>query len=113
MEISIDVLLNLFLYLLKDIHVLDAGCGTGNYSKALINHGVRRITLLDSSDKMLSVAKEKLKDAIDKKIIDSVITAVLPNLPFRNSFFDAVMFNAVSSLICFNLRHVVLFTETF
>ena len=68
----------------QDLHVLDAGCGTGNYSKELIKLGVGKITLLDACPKMLSVAKDKLKDAINKKIIDQVVEARLPAIPFED-----------------------------
>ena len=40
--------------------MLDAGCGTGRYSKDLIDLGVGKITLLDQSLTMLEIAKEKL-----------------------------------------------------
>lgn len=80
---------------LKDLHVLDAGCGTGNYAKALIEHGVRKITLMDGSSHMLDVAKDKLKDAIDKKIIDQVVEAKMPPLPFADGSFDVVLFSLV------------------
>ena len=75
---------------------MDAGCGTGNYAKALIELGVGKITLLDACSKMLSVAKDKLKDAIDKKIIDQVVEAKLPSIPFEDGSFDMVLY----SLVC-------------
>ena len=62
----------------------------------MIDYGVGRITLLDSSAKMMNIAKDKFKDAIDKNIIDAVISTKLPNLPFPDGMFDAVMFNLVS-----------------
>ena len=45
---------------------------------------------------MLSVAKDKLKDAIDKKIIDQVVEAKLPSIPFEDGSFDMVLY----SLVC-------------
>lgn len=81
---------------LQDIHVLDAGCGTGHYTKALIDLGVGKFTLLDASPDMMDIAKEKLKNAIDNKIVEEVIQAQLPALPFESEKFDAVMFNEVS-----------------
>ena len=42
--------------------VLDAGCGTGNYARALLQH-VRRIEAVDLSGGMLAVARAKLADA--------------------------------------------------
>lgn len=45
----------------QNIHLLDAGCGTGQYSKALLEMGIGVITLLDASPQMLTIAKENLK----------------------------------------------------
>lgn len=80
---------------LKDLHVLDAGCGTGNYAKALIDYGVGKMTLMDGSPHMLEKAKEKLKDEIDKKVVDQVIEAKMPPLPFADGSFDVVLFSLV------------------
>ena len=80
---------------MQDLHVLDAGCGTGSYTKALIELGVSKITLLDACPKMLTVAKDKLKDAIDKKIIDEVVEATLPAIPFEDGSFDVVLYTMV------------------
>lgn len=78
------------------MHILDAGCGTGNYAKALIDLGVRKITLMDGSKDMLGVAKNKLKNEIDNKIIDQVVEAKMPPLPFEDGSFDVVLFSLVS-----------------
>ena len=77
---------------------MDAGCGTGNFSKALVDLGVGQLTLQDVNLEMLKIAKKKLNDAIDKKICD-VIHAALPELPYGAGTFDAVMFNAVCILV--------------
>ena len=74
---------------------MDAGCGTGHYAKALIELGVGQVTLLDASQEMLNVAKEKLAVEIKSNVVDDVINVVLPNLPFDDGLFDAVMFNSV------------------
>ena len=83
-------------YPLQDIHLLDAGCGTGQYAKALVDMGIGRISLLDASRDMLNVAETKLKDAITKNVVDVGIQAALPDLPFKEGTFDAVMYNLVS-----------------
>ncbi|XP_045194240.2 ubiquinone/menaquinone biosynthesis C-methyltransferase UbiE-like isoform X2 [Mercenaria mercenaria] len=80
---------------LKDLHVLDAGCGTGNYAKALIDYGVGQVTLLDASPGMLEKAKVKLADAIESGKIKEVVEATMPPIPFPDASFDAVMFNLV------------------
>ena len=79
----------------QDIHILDGGCGTGQYTEAFISKGLGKATLLDSNPKMLSVAREKLKAAIDDRTIDTVVQAELPDLPFEDGIFDAVMYNFV------------------
>ena len=81
---------------LQDVHVLDAGCGTGRYAESLLRIGVGRITLLDACTKMLDVAKERLHDAIKQNKIDAVVEARLPDLPFEDGTFDAVLFSQVN-----------------
>ena len=83
--------------------MLDAGCGTGNYAKALIEFGVGKITLLDASKDMLDVAKEKLKTEIEKGIVDQVIEAKMPPLPFEDGKFDVVLFSLVGSNCSFHI----------
>ena len=81
----------------QDLHVLDAGCGTGNYAKALIEHGVGHVTLLDASSGMLEKAKAKLSDDIDSGKVKDVVEATMPPIPFPDASFDVVMFNMVST----------------
>ena len=85
----------------QDLHVLDAGCGTGHHAKLLVEMGVGKLTLVDASPEMLSIAKLQLKDAIKQNVVNAVIEAKLPDLPFEDGIFDAVMFNNVSSLFLF------------
>ena len=47
---------------------------------------------------MLDVAKERLQDAIQQNRIDAVVEARLPDLPFEEGLFDAVLFSQVSSI---------------
>lgn len=82
--------------------MLDAGCGTGIYSKALIDYGVGKVTLLDGSPDMLNVAKDKLKDEIDKKVVDKAVEVKMPALPFDNGSFDIEFSSALSLLIELN-----------
>ena len=85
----------------QDLHILDAGCGTGQYAKSLAELGVGKISLLDASKEMLDIAKGKLRDYIETKVIDKVIKARLPDFPFSDATFDAVMFNQVTYIISF------------
>ena len=49
--------------------VLDAGCGTANYSAALLDH-VERVVAVDRSDGMLAAARRKLAAAArDKRVV--------------------------------------------
>ena len=80
------------LFELQNLHVLDAGCGTGNYGKALVGYGVGKLTLLDASPGMLNVTRNKLRDAMEKRIVDKVVEAKLPKLPFADGVFDVVTF---------------------
>ena len=76
-----------------DIHLLDAGCGTGNYTFALANH-VGQISALDMNEGMLTKAKEKAElSGLDHKI--KFHQGQLPNLPFEDNSHDVVMFNQV------------------
>lgn len=80
----------------QDIHVLDAGCGTGNYALEFIQHGVGHVTLLDASPGMLEKAKSKLSEHIASGKVTDVIEAMIPMLPFPDGSFDAIMYNLVS-----------------
>lgn len=75
------------------MEILDAGCGTGNYSLAMLDH-VGRIEAVDLNPGMLSVASEKLSGAVaDGRV--SFNTARIDELPFEDGRFDGVMINQV------------------
>ncbi|XP_052817188.1 ubiquinone/menaquinone biosynthesis C-methyltransferase UbiE-like [Mya arenaria] len=80
---------------LKDIHVLDAGCGTGNYSSALLEGGLGHVTMIDASGAMLQQARDKLEDALADGRVKQMLEVKLPEIPFPDNTFDAVMFNMV------------------
>ena len=80
----------------QELHLLDAGCGTGNYSKALIELGVGKVTLMDANEGMLGVAKEKLRNEMEKGKIEHTVDAKVPPLPFKDGSFDVVFFSVVS-----------------
>jgi ubiquinone/menaquinone biosynthesis C-methylase UbiE len=75
---------------LSEIDLLDAGCGTGTYAAAVASK-VGTVTLLDASDAMLAVARQKLGSAqrFEYRV------GQLQDLPFADSSFDAVMTNQV------------------
>ena len=73
--------------------LVDAGCGTGSYTRALIEH-VARVEAIDMNDGMLGVAKAKLeKDAAAGRV--RFQRAAIDDLPLDDSSADAVMINQV------------------
>ena len=72
--------------------VVDAGCGTGLYSEALINE-VKSIDAVDINYEMLDKAKNRLK-AKNKKNIRFHLTTI-DSLKFDNQFADAIIVNQV------------------
>lgn len=74
---------------LPEMLVLDAGCGTGNYSVALLPH-VGRIEAVDMNEGMIEVASRKLSG---ENI--SFHESPIDDLPFEDSTFDGVMINQV------------------
>lgn len=78
---------------LSEIHLLDAGCGTGAYSHTLLPH-VDRIDAVDLNEGMLSVARDKL--AIDEAAGRIAFhRSSIDVLPFGDESFDAAMINQV------------------
>ncbi len=78
---------------LDEMLVLDAGCGTGNYSKAMLNY-VGRIEAVDLNPGMLEVAAQKLSGSEAEGRI-SFQSARIDELPFEDAHFDGVMINQV------------------
>ena len=73
--------------------LVDAGCGTGLYSAALVNH-VRKIEAIDLNAGMLKIAKEKMNSEEKKGLINFYISSI-DSLPLDNDTVDAVMINQV------------------
>lgn len=74
-------------YLPKNGHILDAGGATGRYSRWLLNNGYS-VTLIDLSDNMVRIAKEKLKqDYQNVNISQQTITKI----GFDDNVFDAII----------------------
>ena len=78
---------------LDQMILLDAGCGTGSYSRALVEY-VHRIEAVDMSPGMLEVASEKLKPFLDEGRI-AFHQSKIDDLPFADGIFDVVMINQV------------------
>lgn len=73
--------------------VLDAGCGTGSYSQALLRY-VGKIEAVDLNEGMLEVAGQKLSEAQEEGRI-SFHSSMIDELPFEGDIFDGVMINQV------------------
>ncbi len=73
--------------------VLDAGCGTGNYAGAVLDH-VGRIEAVDMNPGMLEVAEQKLAGEQANGRV-SFHSARIDELPFEDAAFDGVMINQV------------------
>ena len=78
---------------LGEVHLLDAGCGTGSYAAVIAPH-IGALTLMDASDEMLAVATAKLAAIADAPPVDAR-HGQLQALPFEDGSFDAVMTNQV------------------
>lgn len=78
---------------LSEITLLDAGCGTGSYSQALLPY-VGRIEAVDLNPGMLEVAEHKLAERkVDGRI--AFHQAPIDALPFEAQSFDGIMINQV------------------
>ena len=78
---------------LDELAVLDAGCGTGAYSHAIIAR-VGRVDALDMSQGMLAEARAKLSAEAQAGRI-GFHQGSIGELPFAAASFDAVMINQV------------------
>ncbi len=78
----IDTLINM-MGLSQDMHILDYGCGTGNYLAQLKAKGFTHLYGLDKSEEMCKISAEKT--GLIVKCGDEL------HLPYENNFFDAVI----------------------
>jgi len=78
---------------LSQMRLLDVGCGTGSYSRALIEN-VRHIVAVDMSPGMIEVASHKFKRFRRNGRI-GFNRAKIDALPFKDDTLDAVMINQV------------------
>ena len=86
---------------------LDAGDGTGNYAKELLDAGVGQVDLLDANDAMLNIARIKLKTYVEDGRA-RIVKHHLPTIPFPDQCFDCVMFLSVlNHLNKHNFHHIL------
>ncbi|MDH3693457.1 MAG: class I SAM-dependent methyltransferase [Gammaproteobacteria bacterium] len=78
---------------LKEQTVLDAGCGTGNYVKALLPY-IGKLNAVDSNETMLSVAKGKMPAAMTNGLVD-FHEGNIERLPYDDDMFDGAMLNQI------------------
>jgi ubiquinone/menaquinone biosynthesis C-methylase UbiE len=79
----------------KCMHVLDVGCGTGNFSIKLAKMGLQ-VTGIDVSNNMLKIAKNKAK--VEGVKID-FFNMDVHNMKFEDNSFDGVFSMAVFEFI--------------
>ncbi|MFQ5776112.1 MAG: class I SAM-dependent methyltransferase [Kiloniellaceae bacterium] len=78
---------------LNELAVLDAGCGTGAYSRAIVDR-VGRIDAIDLSEGMLAQARAKLAPQAAAGRV-RFHRGSIADLPFAAGSFDAAMINQV------------------
>ena len=78
---------------LQDLVLLDAGCGTGNYTRAVVEH-VKEIIAVDSNAGMLSVAAAKLASQTMRRRARFTRASIV-ELPIEDACLDGIMINQV------------------
>jgi ubiquinone/menaquinone biosynthesis C-methylase UbiE len=94
--VGIEILLGCFArapVTLEQMTILDAGCGTGSYSQALLDH-VGQVEAVDMNEGMLSVAHDKLATACAAGRI-AFHKSTIDSLPVDDASVDGVMLNQV------------------
>jgi ubiquinone/menaquinone biosynthesis C-methylase UbiE len=69
--------------------VLDASCGAGAHAAALLERGAR-VTGVDSSAGLLTIAADRLGEVVDLHVVD-----LADPLPFADATFDVVLVSLV------------------
>ncbi len=78
---------------LRGRRVLDVGCGTGRLAEALVEEARAKVWAIDSSDRMVSVARRTLPPDVGVRLGDAT------RLPFRDAWFDRVTMSLVLHLL--------------
>lgn len=73
--------------------LVDAGCGTGSYTRALLEH-VARVEAVDMNEGMLAVARDKLEDETRAGRV-RLQRGAIDDLPLDDASVDALMINQV------------------
>ena len=80
----------------KNKSVLELGCGSGRLSFLIAAKGAKSIDLVDFSEKMLKLAKEKARKL--KIPAEFILADISKKLPFEKNFFQCAL--SVSALHC-------------
>ncbi|MHA2397384.1 MAG: methyltransferase domain-containing protein [Promethearchaeota archaeon] len=82
----------------KDINILDAGAGDGDWTQKFIEQGYKHITLLDISEKMLDEAKNRLSKLVEKFEAQYIKGNIIDMKELESNMFDYVFsqYDAVS-----------------
>jgi ubiquinone/menaquinone biosynthesis C-methylase UbiE len=78
---------------LRGRRVLDVGCGTGALAGALAEHARAKVWGLEPSPEMRAVARARLPRTV------GVRSGHAEDLPFRNAWFDGVVYSLVVHLV--------------
>lgn len=70
----------------RNLKVLDAGCGAGFYSEWLINHNAKEVVSIDFSEKMLEATKRRVGNSAKTFLIN-----LNEELPFKDDYFDMII----------------------
>lgn len=88
----VDTMTNVICGILRkkpeDVQMLEAGCGTGNFSLGFLQNGIGHLTMIDASVGMLERAKQKVKGYVNE--VRELKQHRLPTLPFEDETFDCV-----------------------
>ncbi|KAF2956878.1 class I SAM-dependent methyltransferase [Marinitoga sp. 38H-ov] len=71
---------------IKDLVVLDAGCGAGFYTEWLINNKAKEVFAIDFSEKMVEYTKNRV---VDKAKV--LLENLNEKLSFENNYFDLII----------------------
>ena len=104
-KFTIPVSMELFRErLTPDSAILDFGCGYGRVLEELNRNGFLNLAGVDISEKMIEIAKTNLPN-VDFKINNGV------DIPYEDSYFEAVIISAVLTCISGNDDQKKLITE--
>jgi len=91
---GVETMTNILAGILKknpeEICMLEAGCGTGNYSRGFLQNGIGKLTMFDANEGMLGRAKEKVAGYNNK--VTEIRQHALPSIPYPDESFDAIAF---------------------